>query len=583
MAAPSSWGNTVSDYGKIGISVNVTYPTATTASVSIEVWVATRYAATDSNNNFWFDDNAQSASTSRGSRSIKTTVNSPGWSASNQQKIYTYPTFTVQRTTGNQTRHCAAKLSGVEIAPGTMTQSVSYTIKARDSYVISYSSNDRVCTVPASHKKYHGINTTVSSTVPTTTGYTCTGWITSAPEYKFYAFGAQYTADASVTLYANWVLNKYKITLRPNGGSIVMPDTGGTVTAETVEHEKEHGSAIKLPVPTLTNYNFLGWSTSATENSVTYAPGASYMTDAPVTLYAVWELAHIPPIISNVVVERCDAEGTHADDGTYFDVSFDWATDEAREAMGHAVYIKAYDKDSVLVVEQTFNLSDFYTFIGHFSLSDFNLKALGGGYIDNEYSYTVTITVMDSSDITSTVQRTLMSVAYPIDIYKEGKGVAFGKPASREGAFDINFDAVFNKSIEFGAAAKKVLLDMFYPVDSIYISYSHTDPGTLFGGTWVRIQDRFLLGARDDMDYIGNEGGEATHVLTDAEMPTHQHELLNYNTSGYSTAEWTKSSAQIGDTKVGYTGNLSTTFTGGGQAHNNMPPYVVVSIWRRTA
>lgn len=580
------WGpiETTKNYGRIGISANVSCTDDDeNAMVTLEVWFWSKYSATDSNNNLYFDLNTTTASTYVGKVDIRTTHNSgSGWNAANKVHVYTYGPFPVARETSDKTLYCAAKLTGVEIASGTMTHWISYVVPAIKSYIISYSPNGYNATVPASENKYHNQPYTVSSTAPSPApeGYICNCWITDVSHgYTEYPFGSQYTANESITLYARWDKIKYCVSLDPKGGAI------DSITSVKVD-EKEYGELYALPIPTRTDYNFLGWSTNPSSTTVDYPPGVSYTVRQPLTLYAVWELAHIPPIISNVVVERCEADGTHADDGTYFDVSFDWATDEARNAMGLVVYIKAYLPDGKLVVEETFDISVFSSFVGNFSLKDFNITALGDSSIDSDNNYTVTVTVVDYAEKANTVERTLMSVAYPIDIYKEGKGVAFGKPASREGAFDINFDAVFNKSIEFGETAlqslKPILLDMFYPVHSIYISHSHEDPNELFGGTWERIVDRFLWGV-DEEAKIGTTGGERTHTLTAAEMPEHQHTLLNYNENGYTTDEWTKSSATIGASKKGFIENLNTSKAGGGQSHNNMPPYVQVSIWHRTA
>ena len=68
----------------------------------------------------------------------------------------------------------------------------------------------------------------------------------------------------------------------------------------------------------------------------------------------------------------------------------------------------------------------------------------------------------------------------------------------------------------------KALLNAIYPVGSIYMSVNSTSPATLFGGTWERIKDRFLLAAGDAYA-AGGTGGEATHTLTEGEMPAHSH------------------------------------------------------------
>jgi hypothetical protein len=114
-----------------------------------------------------------------------------------------------------------------------------------------------------------------------------------------------------------------------------------------------------------------------------------------------------------------------------------------------------------------------------------------------------------------------------------------------------------------------------YPVGSIYIAYSHTNPGTLFGGTWERITNAFLWAA-DASGTIGQTGGEKTHTLTTAELPKHTHgAVYSQNAAGDKTQAWFSTS---GD-KLAY----GTVEAGGGQPHNNMPPYIQVSIWRRTA
>lgn len=119
-----------------------------------------------------------------------------------------------------------------------------------------------------------------------------------------------------------------------------------------------------------------------------------------------------------------------------------------------------------------------------------------------------------------------------------------------------------------------------YPVNSIYISYSHDSPASLFGGTWTRIENRFLWGCGSDGG-IGVTGGEYSHTLTVDEMPSHSHYVFatDINTTGhganrdvYPYKAWTSNYNEIYSWPVG-----------GNQPHNNIPPYIQVSIWRRTA
>lgn len=124
------------------------------------------------------------------------------------------------------------------------------------------------------------------------------------------------------------------------------------------------------------------------------------------------------------------------------------------------------------------------------------------------------------------------------------------------------------------------ILDYIYPVGSIYMSYSHNDPASMFGGTWVRLSGGFLWASQAG-DTIGQTGGEKTHTLTVNELPVHTHTVAVANTaSGSNTAS---NMARYNSNTSSYIGTVTSNSTGGGAAHNNMPPYIQVSIWRRTA
>lgn len=123
-------------------------------------------------------------------------------------------------------------------------------------------------------------------------------------------------------------------------------------------------------------------------------------------------------------------------------------------------------------------------------------------------------------------------------------------------------------------------LPMVYPVGSIYMSVNNTNPATLFGfGTWEQIKDTFLLSAGDTYT-AGATGGEATHTLTTQEIPPHNHYLASNTPSGSANSISVLSVNQGQDTNISQ--RISSS-TGGGQAHNNMPPYLVVYMWKRTA
>ena len=139
------------------------------------------------------------------------------------------------------------------------------------------------------------------------------------------------------------------------------------------------------------------------------------------------------------------------------------------------------------------------------------------------------------------------------------------------------------------------IFDLIYPVGSFYISAKSTNPATLFGGTWEQIQGRFLLG-RSSSYPVGSMGGEATHTLTESEMPSHKGHLSagivgtvpqgKGNYKGFLNLDTMTAYGDGGRGWDVYAGNEmhpASEAVGGGQAHNNMPPYLSVYIWKRTA
>lgn len=78
------------------------------------------------------------------------------------------------------------------------------------------------------------------------------------------------------------------------------------------------------------------------------------------------------------------------------------------------------------------------------------------------------------------------------------------------------------------------LFDKIYPVGSIYISTSTTNPSVLFGGTWEAISAGKVLVQADDNHVLGDTGGNATITLTEAQLPAHTHENTIAAAGGHS-------------------------------------------------
>lgn len=131
---------------------------------------------------------------------------------------------------------------------------------------------------------------------------------------------------------------------------------------------------------------------------------------------------------------------------------------------------------------------------------------------------------------------------------------------------------------------KTQVLQAVYPVGSIIINESPTNPSETFGfGTWERIQGQFIFGA-DATHALNTTGGVENTTLTQDNMPSHNH---SYTYSDTPQPSYVTTSYQEGGNNyflVGSTGTTGTTNTSGnGTSFTNMPPYIAKYIWRRTA
>lgn len=139
------------------------------------------------------------------------------------------------------------------------------------------------------------------------------------------------------------------------------------------------------------------------------------------------------------------------------------------------------------------------------------------------------------------------------------------------------------------------IIDLIYPVGSIYMSTNNVSPQSFIGGTWQAINGRFLVaqgsngatGAEALNLSAGATGGEKEHTLTTGQLPNHQHHTNGFkeNSTGYTLGSaGTKIPAYMKESGVITTDGMGTTDSGTyGQPHNNLPPYMAVYMWKRTA
>lgn len=126
----------------------------------------------------------------------------------------------------------------------------------------------------------------------------------------------------------------------------------------------------------------------------------------------------------------------------------------------------------------------------------------------------------------------------------------------------------------------KRMFNLMYPIGSIYMSINSTSPAILFGGTWEQIKDRFLLACGNSYSN-GATGGSASVTLNVNQIPSHNHYVCSRSPSSNLATRGSDIGAEFLGSDV--TTSFKTTNTGGTQSHENMPPYLAVYIWKRTA
>ena len=328
-------------------------------------------------------------------------------------------TVTMDKSGQAKTIDISAALS-TGISPSSISGSISYELQAVTwQWTVSYDANGG-SGAPGSQTKTYGSNLTLSNTKPTRTGHTFLGWSTDKNATSAtYQPGGSYTSNSGATLYAVWKINTYTVSYDANGGS-------GAPASQT----KTYGATLTLSKtkPTRTNYNFKGWSKDKSATSPTYSAGGVYTADAPVILYAVWELAYWSPKITDVFVHRCTDTGMNDEEGLYAKVDFKWA---CCQILGEN------NVKSITVADKTVSVNG----------TSGNVSAVvGGDYSIDEY-YRIPIVVVDSKNGTSTYDTYIESYAFTIDFKAGGKGVAFGMPAKEDG-FHVNFPVYFYKAIK---------------------------------------------------------------------------------------------------------------------------------------
>ena len=378
------------------------------------------------------------------------------------------------------------------------------------------------------------------------------------------------------TAWAIYVQNKSKATVTINGAAGAY---GSTISSYSISGGGYSSTASSFTTGLLAASGTITFTAKVTDSR-------GRVSDAKTVSISV--VAYSAPSFSSYISQRATSAGVINDDGTYIRglISFSYATCSSKNTITCATYYKKSSATSWTNANKSFSSGTAFTF--------------GGGAISTESSYDVKYTITDAFT-TITIIDMVSTASVLMDFKAGGKGIAIGKVSEKDKTLEIA------DSWELEVHGKK-LIDYIYPIGSIYLSVNSTSPATLFGGSWTQLKDRFLLGAGSTYS-SGATGGAATHKLSVAEMPSHAHDTPFFNNmtnngemksdfigvfgKGVTASQALKDTGQTSTMEMWWINQTNTaegnewayltSAKGSGSAHNNMPPYLVVYMWKRTA
>ena len=376
--------------------------------------------------------------------------------------------------------------------------------------------------------------------------------------------------------WAIYVQNKSKATVKINGAAGAY---GSTISSYSISGGGYSSTASSFTTGFLTTSGTITFTAKVTDSR-------GRVSDAATVSISV--VAYSAPSFTSYLSQRATSAGTVNDDGTYIRglITYSYASCSSKNTVTRATYYKKSSSSSWTNANKSFSSGTAFTF--------------GGGAISTESSYDVKYTITDAFT-TVTIIDMVSTASVLMDFKAGGKGIAIGKVSEKDKTLEIA------DSWELEVHGKK-LIDYIYPIGSIYLSVNSTSPATLFGGSWTQLKDRFLLGAGSTYS-SGATGGAATHKLSVAEMPSHAHDTPFFNNmtnngemksdfigvfgKGVTASQALNDTGQTSTMEMWWINQTNTaegnewayltSAKGSGSAHNNMPPYLVVYMWKRTA
>lgn len=301
--------------------------------------------------------------------------------------------------------------------------------------------------------------------------------------------------------------------------------------------------------------------------TVTDSRGLSTVLRGTITV-----LPYAAPGIRSISAARCDADGTDNPAGDHAKVSFVGAVAPLAD-QNTAAYVIRYRAQGA----DTWSSQTVPDAAGQYTPSAFGIIPAA---VDTVYE--VCIAVTDALGSTASLIVVLPSAQVLFRTAPAVDGLSIGQYLTEAATLIVGglIKALKLPAMAGVSLGGTALLDLLHPVGSIYQSTDATSPAELFGGTWEQVKDVFLLAAGES-HAAGATGGEETHTLTKAELPDHNH-TFKYTGQSVTTGVNAVRLYQAASNQYNaYSGGQSSDC--GDQAHNNMPPYLAVYTWRRTA
>ena len=340
---------------------------------------------------------------------------------------------------------------------------------------------------------------------------------------------------------------------------------GSTVTSVSTEFEGQTYNNSSFTTGTVQGSGSITYTTTIYDSR-----GRSSQISGKVTVSA-----YSSPSLTNVTARRANSSYTVDEaSGTYallhFKVGFTSLTGKnvtsfyiQYRASGASSWTKINSWDNNYTLEQDYKAGNLFT-------SATNSYEVAFGVKDkfmNDYSWQI-FTVATTYSL--------------INFGKDGRSLTFfGQDGNQKDTLTVLGDIV-----------APMFLNKIFPVGAVYITYDKNNPGTFLGGTWEQFgQGRTLVGegtgndGSTSMSFTSRTtGGEYTHKLTAAEMPSHIHYIHSKWDGSQETGILNWAVPMVATTVYSDGGWLQDGLpTGGDQRHNNIQPYVTTYFWKRTA